>query len=166
MHCRTVPCTAAAAADPDMLELGNFVGPLNLTESRTHFGAWCVAVTALRLLPRAQSTGQSLSADVCTLRQDIRNQRAKQHGQRLALQEATFTGTAVGTHSHLRKCVASGSGFAPILRWWSRCVVSSPLILSFDLNDAVSTRLDRFAATLLLQPFAFIRLGLCRLSVM
>jgi hypothetical protein len=60
-----------------MLELGNFVGPLNLTESRTHFGAWCVAVTALRLLPRAQSTGQSLSADVCTLRQDIRN-RAKQ----------------------------------------------------------------------------------------
>jgi hypothetical protein len=148
-----------------MLELGNFVGPLNLTESRTHFGAWCVAVTALRLLPRAQSTGQSLSADVCTLRQDMRNVRSR-HGQRLALREAMFTGTAVGTHSHLRKCIASGSGFAPILRRWSRCVVSSPLILSFDLNDAVSTRLDRFAANLLLQPFAFIRLGLCRLSVM
>ena len=22
------------------LEVGNFVGPLNVTESRTHFGAW------------------------------------------------------------------------------------------------------------------------------
>jgi hypothetical protein len=95
-----------------MLELGNFVGPLNLTESRTHFGAWCVAVTALRLLPRAQSTGQSLSADVCTLRQAIRN-RAKQAWTTFSIAGGN-TGTAVGTHSHLRKCVASGSGFAPI----------------------------------------------------
>ncbi len=152
MHCRTVPCTAAAAADPDMLELGNFVGPLNLTESRTHFGAWCVAVTALRLLPRAQSTGQSLSADVCTLRQAIRNVRSR-HGQRLALQEATPA--QLSAHIHICGNALRVDLGLRRLRWWSRCVVSSPLILSFDLNDAVSTRLDRFAANLLLQPFAF-----------
>ena len=116
MHCRTVPCTAAAAADPDMLELGNFVGPLNLTESRTHFGAWCVAVTALRLLPRAQSTGQSLSADVCTLRQDIRNVRSSMDN---ALQEATpaqlsahihICGNALRVDLGLRRFCGGGAG--------------------------------------------------------
>eukprot|EP00041_Stephanoeca_diplocostata_P026427 m.712695 g.712695 ORF g.712695 m.712695 type:complete len:436 (+) comp22965_c0_seq2:114-1421(+) len=36
-------------AYPDMLEVGNFRGPLNLTESRTHFGAWCIVSSPLIL---------------------------------------------------------------------------------------------------------------------
>ena len=36
-------------AFPDMLEVGNFVGPHNLTESRTHFGAWCIVSSPLYL---------------------------------------------------------------------------------------------------------------------
>ena len=36
-------------AFPDMLEVGNFVGPRNLTESRTHFGAWCIVSSPLYL---------------------------------------------------------------------------------------------------------------------
>jgi len=32
-----------------MLEVGNFQGPLNLTESRSHFGAWCVISSPLIL---------------------------------------------------------------------------------------------------------------------
>eukprot|EP01079_Euglenida_sp_SAG-EU17-18_P002598 gene2598-3301_t len=34
-------------AFPDMLEVGNFNGPLAVTESRTHFGAWCVVSSPL-----------------------------------------------------------------------------------------------------------------------
>ena len=33
----------------DMLEIGNFRGPLNLTESRSHFGGWCVVSSPLIL---------------------------------------------------------------------------------------------------------------------
>ena len=36
-------------AYPDMLEVGNFAGPLNHTESRTHFGAWCIVSSPLIL---------------------------------------------------------------------------------------------------------------------
>lgn len=36
-------------AYPDMLEVGNFVGENNLTESRTHFGGWCVVSAPLVL---------------------------------------------------------------------------------------------------------------------
>ena len=32
-----------------MLEVGNFQGPLNLTESRTHFGGWCIVSAPLIL---------------------------------------------------------------------------------------------------------------------
>jgi hypothetical protein len=36
-------------AYPDMLEVGNFVGPNNLTESKTHFGGWCIVSAPLIL---------------------------------------------------------------------------------------------------------------------
>eukprot|EP01043_Picozoa_sp_COSAG02_P063788 COSAG02_NODE_9139_length_2315_cov_2.050542_2_plen_108_part_00 len=32
-----------------MLEVGNFKGPNNLTESRTHFGGWCIVSAPLIL---------------------------------------------------------------------------------------------------------------------
>eukprot|EP00035_Acanthoeca_spectabilis_P009817 m.173365 g.173365 ORF g.173365 m.173365 type:complete len:420 (-) comp14846_c0_seq1:71-1330(-) len=36
-------------AYPDMLEVGNFQGPLNMTESRSHFSAWAVVSSPLVL---------------------------------------------------------------------------------------------------------------------
>ena len=33
----------------DSLEVGNFVGELNVSEARTHFGAWCVVSSPLML---------------------------------------------------------------------------------------------------------------------
>lgn len=33
----------------DMLEVGNFKGPNNLTESKTHFGGWCIVSAPLIL---------------------------------------------------------------------------------------------------------------------
>ena len=32
-----------------MLEVGNFMGPNNLTESKTHFGGWCIVSAPLIL---------------------------------------------------------------------------------------------------------------------
>ena len=34
---------------PDMLEVGNFKGLLNFTESRSHFGGWCIVSAPLIL---------------------------------------------------------------------------------------------------------------------
>jgi len=36
-------------AHPDMLEVGNLKGPDNITQSRTHFGAWCIVSAPLYL---------------------------------------------------------------------------------------------------------------------
>jgi alpha-galactosidase len=83
-------------AFPDMLEVGNFDGPLAFVESRTHFGAWCVVSSPL-LLSTALADDATLDAiwPIVSNREAVGvNQMWHGHPGRLVLEGAGAGGGA------------------------------------------------------------------------